>query len=157
MINYVKCDLLDFPCDVMIQGCNCYCTMGAGVAAAIAKEYPEAAQADKEYTGLGRWVAKSTKLGNYSTALVKHRKTRDNLLIINAYTQNGFKKSGRRSDLFEYGEFKLICRKLKSSISPKAKIAMPKIGAGLAGGDWTKIEAIINEVFDDREIVVCVL
>jgi hypothetical protein len=31
---------------------------------------------------------------------------------------------------------------------------MPKIGAGLAGGDWEKIEEIINSVFDKRDIFV---
>jgi hypothetical protein len=28
------------------------------------------------------------------------------------------------------------------------------IGAGLAGGDWDRIEAIINEVFGDTEVTI---
>lgn len=31
-----------------------------------------------------------------------------------------------------------------------------KIGCGLAGGNWTKVEAILQEVFDDRTIIVFV-
>jgi len=30
----------------------------------------------------------------------------------------------------------------------------PKIGAGLAHGDWNRIEKIINDVFGEREVKV---
>ena len=33
-------------------------------------------------------------------------------------------------------------------------IAMPKIGAGLAGGDWGLIEQILNDVFQDFDVSV---
>jgi O-acetyl-ADP-ribose deacetylase (regulator of RNase III) len=33
-------------------------------------------------------------------------------------------------------------------------IAAPKLGAGLAGGDWNVIEKILNEVFSDYDITV---
>ena len=32
--------------DVIIHGCNCFCTMGAGIAKAIKARFPEAYQAD---------------------------------------------------------------------------------------------------------------
>ena len=37
------------------------------------------------------------------------------------------------------------------------KIAMPKIGCGLDGQDWTEVKKLIEEVFDDTdiEILVC--
>lgn len=31
---------------------------------------------------------------------------------------------------------------------------MPKIGSGLAGGNWSKIEKIINEIFKENEVYV---
>lgn len=31
---------------------------------------------------------------------------------------------------------------------------MPRIGCGLAGGDWSIVEKILNNVFDDRTIYV---
>lgn len=33
-------------------------------------------------------------------------------------------------------------------------IHMPKIGSGLAGGNWLKIERIINEIFKENEVYV---
>lgn len=38
----------------------------------------------------------------------------------------------------------------------KISINMPRIGAGLGGGDWTKIEKIINSVFEATELPVYV-
>lgn len=34
------------------------------------------------------------------------------------------------------------------------KIGLPKIGAGLGGGDWAVIEEIINNVFDGYDVTV---
>jgi hypothetical protein len=34
------------------------------------------------------------------------------------------------------------------------RIIAPKFGAGLAGGDWNKIEKLINEVWKDQEVVI---
>lgn len=36
----------------------------------------------------------------------------------------------------------------------KYSIHMPKIGSGLAGGDWLKIEKIINKIFVDENVYV---
>ncbi len=45
-MKIIKGDLiklaLDGKFDVIIHGCNCYCTMGAGFAKAIQAEFPEA-------------------------------------------------------------------------------------------------------------------
>lgn len=38
-----------------------------------------------------------------------------------------------------------------------AKIGIPKIGCGLAGGDWEVVSQIIEEVFDDKDIYVYIL
>ena len=39
---------LDDHFDVIIHGCNCFCTMGAGIAASIRLEFPEALSADAD-------------------------------------------------------------------------------------------------------------
>ena len=54
---------------------------------------------------------------------------------------------------FDYTAF---VKGLKSVLQdyPDATIAMPKIGAGLAGGDWSVISAIIEAISGDREIWV---
>jgi len=46
--------------DVIIHGCNCFCTMGAGIAKLIRDNFPEAYQADLETV-----VGNKEKLGTY--------------------------------------------------------------------------------------------
>jgi len=36
----------------------------------------------------------------------------------------------------------------------KATVHMPRIGCGLAGGEWSKVEEIINEVMADVQVFV---
>lgn len=36
----------------------------------------------------------------------------------------------------------------------KSSIHMPRIGCGLAGGEWSKVEALINELMNDLQIYV---
>ncbi len=51
--------------DVIIHGCNCFCTMGAGIAKAIREQYPAAYEAD-----LATEKGNRGKLGSYSSAVV---------------------------------------------------------------------------------------
>lgn len=48
----------------------------------------------------------------------------------------------------------LLELKLKLKTNCKYSIHMPKIGSGLAGGDWLKIEKIINKIFVDENVYV---
>lgn len=147
MIKYIKDDLFKAKEDVLVHGCNCFCTMGSGVAKFVKQYYPEAYSIDR-LTEYGN----KNKLGTYSIAgYIKHHFYPERkITIINAYTQ--YSTFGRE-DLFEYDAFRTVLRKIKDAFS-EYTICMPKIGAGLAGGDWNRIEQIINEVFDDKEIVV---
>jgi O-acetyl-ADP-ribose deacetylase (regulator of RNase III) len=43
--NLIK-HALEGKFDVVIHGCNCSCTMGAGIAKSIKDQFPEAYQAD---------------------------------------------------------------------------------------------------------------
>lgn len=56
-----------------------------------------------------------------------------------------------------YDALKLCLEKLADEATVlNASVHMPKIGAGLAGGDWTKIEALINETLVARGIAVTI-
>lgn len=125
--------------DIIIHGCNCFCTMGAGIAKAIRDRWPEAYTADKA-TKKGD----KGKLGSMSLALVENRVNRK-LLIVNLYTQYRF---GRDKCHFEYDPFRYGLRLLRRNIWDHQRVGMPMIGAGLAGGDWKRIRQIIEEEFD---------
>jgi O-acetyl-ADP-ribose deacetylase (regulator of RNase III) len=131
--------------DVIVHGCNCYCTMGAGIAKSIKATFPEAYQADCD-TPKGS----KAKLGSISWATV----TRDShkLTVVNAYTQYHWRGKGVLAD---YDAIRAAFRDVKTRFSGK-KIGYPKIGAGLAGGDWTKIAKIIDEELkqEDHTLVI---
>ncbi len=120
--------------DVIIHGCNCFCTMGAGIAKTIKKEFPPAFEAD--CTTLR---GDEGKLGTISFA--KIQLTNTNFTIINAYTQYHWSGSGVKAN---YDAIRAAFKEVKTKFSG-LRIGYPAIGAGLAGGDWAIIAAIIEE------------
>jgi O-acetyl-ADP-ribose deacetylase (regulator of RNase III) len=146
MIKYLNGDLLQSETDLIVHGCNCFKTMGAGVAKAIKIAYPKAYLVD-----LANYTEPRKKLGTYTRWTGAHKFFPEKqITVVNMYTQYEYTRS---SDLFEYESFRAGLTKLLLEY-PTETIAMPKIGAGLAGGDWEKIAAIINEVSGEREIIV---
>ena len=123
--------------DGIVHGCNCFCNMGAGIAKTISKEFPVALEADKttlrgDDSKLGSYTIAETEFGN----------------IINAYTQ------------YHYGFGKVNCDydailKVFTTLNKEYKgktIGIPLIGCGLAGGDWSIVEKLINESTPDLDI-----
>lgn len=137
-MNILYGDLIDLAkqehFDVILHGCNCFCTMGKGIALAVKNEFPAAYKADCATIKGDR-----SKLGSYSSveiALDNH-----SLTVVNAYTQYNYKGKAPKAD---YDAIRSVMTSIKHNFSGK-RIGYPLIGAGLAGGDWNVIEAIICE------------
>jgi O-acetyl-ADP-ribose deacetylase (regulator of RNase III) len=120
--------------DVIVHGCNCFCTMGAGIAKTIKQVFPAAYEAD-----LATVVGDASKLGTYSQALVEVNGKP--LTILNAYTQHQWRGPGR---LVDYDAVRQAFRLIKQNFQGQ-RIGYPAIGAGLAKGDWAIIAEIIEE------------
>lgn len=116
--------------DLIVHGCNCFCAMGAGIAKQIRENFPKAYEADR-LTGKGD----REKLGTITFAEI------DGLVVVNAYTQYHYSGSGV---LLDYEALRKCLRTIQKQFGGK-KIGLPKIGAGLAGGDWNTILIIIAE------------
>ena len=124
--------------DVLVHGCNCQGTMGAGIAKQIREQFPAAWAADRA-TPRG-----PAKLGTISTATVAcgaHR-----LTIVNGYTQNHWRGRGV---LVDYAALTLVMATVRERFGA-LRIGYPRIGAGLGRGDWPTIAALI-----DRELAGC--
>lgn len=143
-INYEFGNLLDMldQFDVVLHGANCFHVMGGGIAKQFAERYPEVYAADREQTKHGD----VKKLGTYSKARV------GNTDVLNCYTQYHYDSSRMQ---FRYAAFAKVLELVKAEYHGKS-IAMPLIGAGLAGGDWDAIEAIIEEVLEGEDVTVVV-
>jgi O-acetyl-ADP-ribose deacetylase (regulator of RNase III) len=147
-MKIVKGDLLKLAqegqFDVIVHGCNCFNNMGAGIARSIKQEYPAAYKADQATT-----KGDQSKLGTYTAATID--KDGRSLVVVNAYTQYNFTGPMPRVD---YDAMKSVFAALKRDF-PGRRIGYPKIGAGLAGGDWNRISAIIDECLagEDHTVV----
>lgn len=119
--------------DVIVHGANCQHVMGAGIAAWVRKRFPEAYEADLQTPRGDR-----AKLGTISVATIVRPGVRFD--VVNAYTQFGF-GNGLQID---YDAIRSAMLAVRNQYSGK-RIGYPKIGAGLGGGDWGRISAIINE------------
>lgn len=144
--------------NVIAHGCNCRSTMGAGIAPQMAKAFG----CDK--FPMERIGTDMNKLGNidYQTFVLgensiwsledfKNNRDEPELVVVNAYTQFNYGRNHSDGDQipFSYEAFTLCMRKINYQFKGK-KIGLPKIGSGLAGGDWRIIKAIIL-----RELVDC--
>ena len=137
-LKHRKGNLLDLAeagdFDVVVQGCNCFNTMGGGIAREIRERYPVCAEIDS-LTEAGEVM----KLGNWTEY------DQGTFLIINAYTQYNMSQG---TDVFEYSAFQLILEKLVHVYGDK-RIGLPYIGMGLAGGNPAYIMPMI-EMFAEQ-------
>jgi len=128
--------------DVIAHGCNCMCVMSAGIAKLIKEEFPEACEAD----------CKTVKGDRSKLGTCTYVKIDENLVIVNAYTQ--YERRGI-TPLVDYDALRSTMKWIKSNFKGK-RIGLPKIGAGLAGGDWNIIEKIIDEELQGEDYTVIV-
>ena len=126
--------------DIIIHGCNCQCTMGAGIAKTIKSVFPEAWNADRATT-----KGDKSKLGAISYAGVERGGHR--ITIVNGYTQFHWRGPGVLAD---YGAIRSVMTTVKR-LFPGTRIGYPLIGAGLAKGDWQDISKIIDEELDGED------
>lgn len=135
--------------DVIVHGCNCHHAMNRGIAAELRKKYPEVYESDK----LTKYGLKE-KLGTIFPVYVHgYRKIIDPTLsigsyenkffIVNAYTQFYYARFPGEI-VVSYNAIRSCFAKIKQHFSNK-RIAYPKIGCGLGGGNWEIVSRIIDE------------
>lgn len=117
--------------DIIVHGCNCFNTWGAGIALQMKHMFPEAWEVDRNTI-----KGFKSKLGKYTSYQYP-----SGLIIVNAYTQY---KPGPNPLEENYEAIKLVFAKLAKEY-PNKKIGIPAIGSGLAGGDFGVIWDIIEE------------
>jgi O-acetyl-ADP-ribose deacetylase (regulator of RNase III) len=114
--------------------------MGKGIALSIKQRFPEAYAVDCA-TSKGD----PTKLGTISVAEI--RRGIRAFHIVNGYTQFHWRGDGVKAD---YEAIRMVMKAVKIKFTGKS-IGYPKIGAGLAGGDWGIIAPIIEEELMDED------
>jgi len=142
-MKYIDGDLIELAkegkFDVIGHGCNCFCTMGKGLAVSMKKAFPEIVMAD-HCTGKGD----KKKLGTFT--MVDY----GDLIVLNLYTQ--FEYGSLYPDV-DYSAVRQCMMAIKKRYSGK-RIGLPLIGCGLAGGDWNKISGIIEDELGNEDVTI---
>lgn len=151
--------------DVIAHGCNCRSTMGAGIAPHMARNFG----CDK--FEMETWGPTIEKLGciDYETFVIgknaiwsltdaDNKLNEPELTVVNAYTQNNYganHKDGVTKPV-DYEAITMCMRKMNVIFKGK-HIGLPKIGAGLAGGNWDRIKNIIQTELIDCKVTIVIL
>lgn len=133
--------------DVIAHGCNCFCRMGAGIAPQMAKAF----KCDRYPLESRDTIGDINKLGQIDYE-AWYSNTAKIVYVINAYTQYDYKSLGNEHPL-DYEALQLCLRKMSHQFSGY-RIGLPKIGCGLAGGDWQRVKQIIQTELKDCNVTV---
>lgn len=145
--KYIRGDLLSHSGPIA-HGVNCMGKMASGVAKAIREKYPEHYEDYIDCTNLYQdQNEKRRYLGKYVKS-----KCEDGKIIFGVFSQLYYGYDSKR-----YVNYAAIANGF-SGIHKLSKnnfiLGIPKIGAGLGGGDWNIIEQIINDATPNLEIWV---
>jgi O-acetyl-ADP-ribose deacetylase (regulator of RNase III) len=131
---------------IIIHGCNCFNTMGGGIARQLADKYPKVKEVDSKTIR-----GDKEKLGRCT--MVKIISGQVNFTVVNAYTQY---EMSNTKDVFEYDHFEAFLSRFSQTLPGytqgvlrKVNVGFPQIGAGLAGGDWSRISKMIEKFSED--------
>jgi len=126
---------------VILHGCNCFHTMGAGIAKYLKQNYPLIYTVDKN-TAYGD----RNKLGTISIATIHNK-----LHIVNCYTQFYYgSKSKTPVDYVAIAK----CLHRVALLYNGWEIRTPMIGCGLAGGDWDIVKLIFEETLGKQNLLI---
>lgn len=145
MIEYRKGNLLDVTSGVIAHGVNCQGVMGSGVAKAIREKYPNVYNSYTKYCKPYTSEDSSVLLGN-----VQFCKVSSDLEVVNCFTQDFYGTNKRHVNYEAVAE---CFASLNKRSKLYGQLNIPKIGAGLGGGDWNVIESIIKSEYKADVIV----
>jgi O-acetyl-ADP-ribose deacetylase (regulator of RNase III) len=125
--------------DVIGHGCNCFHTMGHGLAVSMKKAFPEIVMADQCSRKGDKY-----KLGTFTQV------DYEDLTVLNLYTQYSYSNFEVSAD---YDAIRKCMKEIRRRYAKK-RIGLPMIGAGLAKGDWSTIKNIIEEELKDMDVTI---
>lgn len=138
----------NYEFDVIVQGVNCFCTQKSG----LASQMVEAFKTDRFSLEKEIFKGDINKLGQIDYCHLSSQIsvggsfiniTQKELTIVNAYTQYNI-ASEANPDPLDYEALTLCLRKINYKFKGRF-IGLPKIGCGLARGNWEKVKEIIKK------------
>lgn len=141
---YLKGDITETTIRNIAHGVNCQNAMGSGVAKALFTKWPEVKKQYHEYIDKQKSMnfTDISLLGTIQAVGMAG----DDKWVFNCFTQRFYGRDSIKYVNYEaiYECFKTIA---KTGIG---ELAIPKIGCGLANGNWGIVEQIINDAVGDK-------
>ncbi|OQP65962.1 Appr-1-p processing protein [Niastella vici] len=151
LINYVKGDATQPLGDsnkIIVHVCNDIGGWGKGFVVAISKRWPEP---EREFR---KWYHSKE---NFSLGEVIFVRVEESIWVANMIGQRDKKTDKEGNPPVRYDAIAKALSKVAAYAKEiKASIHMPRIGCGLAGGTWDKMEPIIVRELAMKEIPVTV-
>lgn len=147
MITYLKGDATKPKSKdnkIIAHICNDIARWGKGFVMAISKRW---SQPRKDYMALK----------DYSLGTTQFIPVEDDLWIANMIAQHKIYSKNKNERFVRYSAIRSCLKEVANKAQElKASVHMPRIGAGLGGGDWDIIEKIIEEELCEKNIEVFV-
>jgi O-acetyl-ADP-ribose deacetylase (regulator of RNase III) len=142
----IKSDLLTETSGLIVHGVNCQGVMGKGIALSIRTKYPQV------YSDYKSYCANNTNL----LGQVIYTKITEDLIVASAFTQQYY---GNKPEVYVSYDaiaqaFHTIQEDLIYSDRTDLVIKIPKIGTGLANGDWDIIKQIIESTITTNHLML---
>lgn len=160
MIIYKTGNLLDAEEQIIVHGCNAQGVMRSGVAKAIREKYPRAFE---EYENTFILQKKKLLVGqviwSFPDGEFEIFPGNGKHIIANGITQQFYGYEGARYVSYAaiemvFDNVKKMVEKMEKEFGSAPTVAIPRIGAGLGGGNWDEIAAIIEKAMGEHTVVV---
>ncbi|MGD9726297.1 MAG: Appr-1-p processing protein [Nitrospira sp.] len=156
MLSYVRGDATQPVGEgpkFIVHCCNDLGLWGAGFVLAISRRWAEPEEAYYNWNG-----------GVYSLGDCQIVRVDDDLYVLNMIGQHGVGRRGSSAPPIRYGAIRRALQQVAAhAVDPvirgpyrAASIHCPRFGAGLAGGDWNKIEQIIQDELVSKGLSVTI-
>ncbi|MDX1907904.1 MAG: macro domain-containing protein [Bacteroidia bacterium] len=133
---------------VLVHICNDMGGWGKGFVMAISKRWKEPAHQYRQ------WF---TSQENFSLGQVQFVQVEPSLWVANLIGQHNLYKDKNGNPPIRYEAVLDGLEKVgQFAVEKNASVHMPRIGCGLAGGTWDKIEPLVKQSLSDKDISVTV-
>jgi O-acetyl-ADP-ribose deacetylase (regulator of RNase III) len=134
---------------IIVHVCNDIGGWGAGFVLALSRRWPEP---EAEYRAWSRAVDDRLPLGEVQLVAVEPE-----LWVANLVGQRDIRRAPDGSPPVRYDAIRQGLRAVaEHAISHRASVHMPRIGCGLAGGEWSVVAEIVHDELVDVDVEVVV-
>ena len=129
--------------------CNDIGAWGKGFVLALSKLSPEPERAYRVWYEM-------RKQNDFALGAVQFVAVSPEIVIANMIGQHGIRKTGGNPPIRYDAVEKALETVGKKALEREASVHLPRIGCGLAGGEWDKIEPLIEKQICDKGVTVFV-